>query len=104
MCRYSDTTYCELCDLDDSTCQHGLARRTAARERTAALLVSPRGMAHFDGCPHKEDPDYSRWGTIDRHGAWQALANGEEIETVSEAGAPLVATSRCLDCVQHGPW
>ena len=98
--------HCELCDLDDSTCVHGYERRKAARERIASLRVSPRGLAHFDGCMHKgdEDGDYQRWGVIDEPGAWQRLANGEQFVTVSETGKPLVATSRCSTCVDHGPW
>ncbi|HCX84702.1 MAG TPA: hypothetical protein DHV14_06130 [Micrococcales bacterium] len=78
----------------------------AARERAAALRVSPRGMAHFDGCPHKgdEDDDYSKWGSIDEPGAWQVLANKERIESVTAEGKLLIAESRCSTCVEHGPW
>ena len=98
--------YCELCDMDESTCAHGHERRKDARERIAALRVAPSGKAHFDGCQHKgnEDVDYSKWGIIDQPGAWQELANGKPIATVTEAGKPLVATSRCSTCVEHGPW
>jgi hypothetical protein len=98
--------YCELCDMDDSVCAHGYERRIAARERVAALRVAPSGKAHFDGCPHKgdEDDDYERWGVIDEEGAWQRLANREQISTTTSSGRTLVATSRCTTCVQHGPW
>ncbi len=86
-------------------CEHGLQERQADQARVAALRVSPRGMAHFDGCPHKgDDPDYERWGHIAELGAWQRLGNGEAIATVDAAGRRLVATSRCSDCVDHGPW
>lgn len=47
--------WCELCDLDLANCIHGLRNRQAERVRSAALLASPRGMAHFEGCPHKGD-------------------------------------------------
>src|SRR6187431_2491565 len=49
----SGMAWCELCDLDDSTCVHGYERKRSERERTTALRVSGRGKAHFDGCPHK---------------------------------------------------
>jgi len=98
--------YCELCDMDDSTCVHGYERRQVTRERTASLRVAPSGKVHFDGCMHKgdEDDDYTHWGTIDEPGAWQKLGNHEPIATVDEQGRTLAATSRCRTCESHGPW
>jgi len=97
--------WCELCDLDRSTCIHGLRDRQWARERRAVLLISPRGMARFDGCPHKgDDPDFEKWGRLAGDDVWQRLANGEAIPTVDSSGRRLVATSRCSDCLDHGPW
>ena len=98
-------TWCDLCDLDRATCVHGMADRTTARARTAVVLVSPRGVAHFDGCPHKgDDPDYARWGRIEGVDTWQVLGNGGHLPTVDTLGRPIIATKRCLDCVDHGPW
>ena len=74
----NDMAYCELCDMNREFCEHGLVERhrnatTIARE----LLISPMGMAHFPGCPHKgDDPDYSRWAQLDAPRAWQRLGNG----------------------------
>ena len=97
--------WCELCDLDRSTCIHGLRDRQTARERQAVVLISPQGMAHFDGCPHKgDDPDFSKWGRLDGNDAWQRIGNGESIDTVDSAGQEFVVTARCSDCVDHGPW
>lgn len=98
-------TWCELCDLDRMMCMHGLADRQNASERTADLLISPRGMAHFDGCPHKgDDPDYEKWGRVSEPLAWQRLGNGDHIVTADSRGRLLTAASRCSDCVAHGPW
>lgn len=97
--------WCELCDLERAMCVHGLRAEQTARERRAGLLISPRGIAHFDGCPHKgDDPDYSKWGRLSDDNSWQRLGNGESIETVDSSGRELVATARCSDCVDHGPW
>jgi hypothetical protein len=74
--------YCELCDMDREFCEHGLLERrrnaiTIARE----LLISPNGMAHFPGCPHKgDDPDYSRWATLDTPRAWERLGTASNCQ------------------------
>lgn len=69
------------------------------------LLISPSGMAHFPGCPDKgDDPDYSRWATLDVPRAWERLGNGEQLAATSGKPPDLVAKSRSQDCVSHGPW
>lgn len=96
---------CDRCDMDLSFCEHGLMARRDEAARSAAVRISPRGVAHFDGCPHKgDDPDYTRWGELVAPGAWQRLGNGEHFEIEDKGGRPLTAQSRCLDCVEHGPW
>jgi hypothetical protein len=102
--------YCELCDLDRSVCAHGHADRvkteTARRTDTGAgvplLWISPARMAHFPGCMHKDDDDFTRWGTLEVPRAWERLANGEELATTG--GASVIANSRCSTCIEHGPW
>lgn len=37
------------------------ARRSAERRADAEIQVSPRNMAHFPGCMHKDDPDFDEW-------------------------------------------
>lgn len=97
--------WCELCDLDRSTCVHGLRDQQLTRERHGVLLISPRGMAHFEGCPHKgEDPGFERWGRLTEQGLWQRLGNGERIATVDSSGRELIVVARCCDCIEHGPW
>jgi hypothetical protein len=98
-------TWCELCELDRSMCQHGLADRQERRARGAAILVSPAKTAHFEGCSHKgDDPDYSRWGTLDVANAWQRLGNGERFTITDNNGRALEVVRRCDDCTGHGPW
>jgi hypothetical protein len=102
----SSMAYCELCEMDRGFCEHGLAeRRRAATAATGELLISRNGMAHFPGCPHKgDDPDYRRWATLDTPRAWERLGNGEQLHATGGERPDLVATSRCQDCVSHGPW
>lgn len=99
-------TQCEICDLPISQCPHGraeAARRAGPRVRE--ILVSPTGLAHFPGCPHKaDDEDYSRWGVIESDNAWSRLGNGESIKATGGASTELVATGRCTTCVEYGPW
>ena len=100
-------TWCERCDLDTSMCEHGLAERQRQQRNTAVrgpVLVSPQGLAHFDGCSHKDDPDFSRWGALDATGAWQRLGNGESFTIEDNGGRRLVVTGRCRNCIDHGPW
>jgi hypothetical protein len=97
-------TWCHLCDLDRSTCQHGLGDRLASRARSALILVSPARLAHFEGCPHKDDSDFTAWGTLTGPDAWQRLGNGERMEATDQHGVALVVQGRCSDCVEHGPW
>jgi hypothetical protein len=97
---------CELCEMDREFCEHGLRdRRRAATAAAGELLISPKGMAHFPGCPHKgDDPDYSRWATLGMPRAWPRLGNGEHLQATGGDRPDLVARSRCQDCVDHGPW
>lgn len=98
--------YCELCEMDREFCEHGLAeRRRDAAVIARELLISPNGKAHFPECPHKgDDPDYSRWATLDRERGWERLGNGEPLEATGGPRPGLVARTRCKDCVNHGPW
>lgn len=98
--------FCERCEMDRACCEHGLAeRRQAASSSAVSLLISPRGMAHFPGCPHKgDDPGYGHWAELDTPGAWTRLGNGEHIRATGGNRPDLVAEARCLDCVDHGPW
>jgi hypothetical protein len=99
--------YCERCETERAYCEHGLAERRQAASSSAAslLLISPRGMAHFPGCPHKgDDPDYDHWAELDTSGAWTRLSNGEQIRATGGNRSDLVAEARCRDYVDHGPW
>jgi len=98
--------YCELCDLDREFCEHGRAEERAhADTAVRQLLISPNGIAHFPGCPHKGDhSDYSRWATLELPRAWERLGNGEQLEATGGQRPGLVARTRCRDCVSHGPW
>ncbi|MBL0885910.1 hypothetical protein [Myceligenerans indicum] len=69
-----------------------------------SVLVSPQGLAHFGGCSHKDDTDYSRWGVLDATDVWQRLGNGESFTIKDDGGRRLVVAGRCRDCVEHGPW
>lgn len=99
-------TYCEFCDMSRESCPHGRAEQHAATAAsTGLLLVSPRGMAHFPGCPHKgDDPDLSDWGALEAPQAWQRLGNGEHVRATAGDRPDLVAISRCQTCLGHGPW
>lgn len=97
-------TWCDRCDLDMSMCEHGLAERQRHRAVGASILVSPSGTAHFDGCGHKDDPDFSRWGVLEVTDAWQRLGNGEQFPIEDNGGRRLAATTRCRHCIDHGPW
>jgi hypothetical protein len=101
-----DMAYCELCDIDRDFCEHGLAeRRTNAATLSRELLVSPKGMVHFPGCPHKgDDPDYSRWASLDTPRAWERLGNDEQLQATGGQRRSLIARTRCRHCVDHGPW
>ncbi len=98
--------YCELCEMDLAYCEHGLAaRRRRASTVAVRLFISPNGMAHFPGCPHKgDDPDYTRWAELDTPGAWARLGNGEHFRATGGDRPDLIAETRCRDCVDHGPW
>jgi hypothetical protein len=99
-------TYCDLCEMDRSYCVHGLGeRRQAASGSASTLLISPRYVAHFPGCPHKGNvPDLSRWAEVNAQSAWQRLGNGEELRATGGSRLDLIAKTRCQDCVDHGPW
>jgi len=98
-------THCERCDMDRDSCEHGLAeRRRTASTKDATLLISPNNMAHFPDCPHKDDPDYSRWAELDTPRAWERLGDGEHLSATGGARPDLIAMTRCQDCLDHGPW
>lgn len=94
---------CELCDLDFCQCVHGLAARRRA-PGSHRLLISPSNLAHFPGCGHKEDDNYSQWAELDTPGAWERLGNGERLPATGGARPDRIATGRCEDCIHHGPW
>jgi len=96
--------YCEQCDMEREFCQHGLDDKRP-RAATGELLISPNGMAHLPGCPHKgDDPDFSGWAELNLPDAWQRLGNGEQLQATGGQRLDLVAKSRCRDCVSHGAW
>lgn len=66
------------------------------------ILISPSCVAHVPNCPHKEDQDFSRWGTIrDTPDAWNGIGKGEAITANSGSNPRLVAKKRCRDCVRR---
>ncbi|GAA1395707.1 hypothetical protein GCM10009599_22170 [Luteococcus peritonei] len=95
---------CEFCDLPLYSCSHGQPARI--RRVSSYLEVSPSSVAHFPGCPHKDDSDYSRWGRITRavESAWQQLGRGEPLVCDESDDSGRRATRRCADCVDHGAW
>ena len=97
---------CPLCETPLNFCEHGLQTKQKERAASATLLISPRGMAHFAGCPHKgqDDDDFALWAELDTLGAWVRLGNGEKMRATGGQRMDLVASSRCRDCVGHGPW
>jgi hypothetical protein len=85
---------CPLCELDLDWCEHGRQATQKKRVSSATLLISPRGMAHFAGCPHKgDDDDFTLWAELDSPGAWSRLSNGEEIPATGGQRPDLVASS-----------
>jgi hypothetical protein len=98
--------YCDLCEMDREFCEHGLAeRRRNAAATATGLLVSPNGIAHFAGCPHKGDhQDYSRRAELNAPRAWERLGNGERLRATGGRNPGLAAVDRCRDCAGHGPW
>jgi len=102
----SNVAYCDFHDMNRDNCPHGLnERQTAASTVATSLLIAPSGMAHFPGCPHKGDhPDYSQWGELDAQSAWQRLGNEESLKATGGRRPDRIATTRCKDCVAHGPW
>jgi len=101
-----DMAYCDLCDMDREFCEHGLAeRRQDAVATSGGLLISPNGITHFAGCPHKGDhQDYSKWAELDVPRAWERVGNGEKLRATGGQSPALIAADRCKDCVSHGPW
>ena len=96
---------CPLCEMELDWCEHGLKAAQKAHAASATLLISPRGMAHFVGCPHKgDDNDFNLWAELDTPSAWFRLGNGEKLPATAGARDDIVATLRCSDCVEHGPW
>src|SRR4051812_42037125 len=92
--------YCEQHDMPRAWCEHGVAERRAAISKTGVVLISPKNMAHLEGCSHKgEDPDYSKWGAIvGVSDAWQRIGNGEHVQANAGDRRDRVATARCRDC------
>lgn len=90
----NDMAYCDLCEMDREFCEHGLAeRRRNAAATASGLLVSPNGIAHFAGCPHKGDhQDYSRWAELNARRAWERLGNGERLRAT---GGPQPSPCSC---------
>ena len=75
-----DVAICPLCDLELDWCVHGLQATQKERASSAMLLISPRGMAHFAGCPHKgDDDDLTLWAKLEAPVAWSRLGSGEKI-------------------------
>jgi len=91
--------------MDRDPCEHGLAeRRRAVSTSASSVLISPNNnMAHFRECPHKDDPDYSRWAELDMPHAWERLGNGEYLSATGGARPDLIGMTRRQDCVDHGP-
>jgi hypothetical protein len=67
--------HCDICDLPRSSCAHGLQERQflERRARKDHLLISPANMAHFEGCDHKGDSDFSDWAELDTPGGLGTL-------------------------------
>lgn len=95
--------YCPLCDMDRGQCVHGLPDHLPPAG-IGRLLISPRNLAHFPGCDHKDDDDYSQWAELDLPNAWERLGNGEKLPATGGARPDRIANGRCKDCVAHGPW
>ena len=107
------TTRCEICDLELAQCVHGLAEQKRRTLQSAVIQVSPRNMAHLEGCLHKgEDEDYSKWGEIAGTGAWRHLCEtmpadgGKVSDLVTNSGAVIGMEVRhvCKHCRAHGKW
>ena len=80
-------------------------RRRNATAAATGLLISPKGIAHFAGCPHKGDhQDYRRWAELSAPRAWERLGNGEQLRATGGRNPALTAMDRCNNCVSHGPW
>jgi hypothetical protein len=90
--RYG-VAYYELRDTDHEFCEHGLTERRRSTAGVAReLLISPNGIAHFPGCPHKGDhPDDSRWASLDTLPAWERLGNGEQLQATGGRRPGLLA-------------
>ena len=96
---------CPLGDLELDWCEHGLKAAQKSRAASVTSQVSPRGMAHFAGCPDRgDDDDFRQWAELDAPSTWSLLGYGEQIPATGRARPDLVASARCLDCVEHGPW
>ena len=96
---------CELCDLELDQCPHGRQQQLRASAHVALVLISPRGVAHLAGCPHKgDDLDYSQWGEADAPGSWASLGQGGTLVATGGGRPGLIAKKRCADCLNHGVW
>jgi hypothetical protein len=94
------------CDIHEmNNCDHLRvpAPRDTARDDAAKVLVSRRGVAHFDSCTHKDDPNYDGWAEIHTPGAWTAIGNGDITTAERADGGVITIKSRCLDCLRDGP-
>jgi hypothetical protein len=99
----SDIAWCELHQMEN--CDHlTVPARNPARFETAMVRISPRGMAHFDGCSHKgDDPDYSRWAELRTPRAWADIRNGDITSVTRDDGVAIKVTGLCRDCDDSGP-
>lgn len=94
------------CDIHEmNNCDHlrGRVPGDITRDDAAMVRVSSRGVAHFDGCTHKDDPNYDGWAQIHAPDAWTAIGNGD-ITTAERADGGIIAIeARCVDCLRDGP-
>lgn len=96
---------CEIGELEQGTCEHSYKTERTRRSIGALILISASSQAHFDGCPHKgDDPNMSNWGELETENAWMQLGNGEHLQANRGQRPDRIATSRCRDCIEYGPW
>jgi len=101
------TQVCEIDGLLLSECEHGLKERRRKARLNAIVQVSPKKVAHLEGCMHKgDDEDFTKWGEINAPGAWihlcqtMPLDGGVVSDLVTDAGSVhgLQITHVCKHC------